>query len=111
VLPHRAAAARLNDNHPSSGLASPPTDGERGFGVAPGLKIDGSLVESRIDHAMVAAINEIGHIMGMKTIGEHAHNAAVVSRLRKLGIDAAQGFAFGQPRPLDELRLRASLRQ
>ena len=44
----------------------------------------------------------------MKTIGEHAHNAAVVSRLREIGVDAAQGFAFGQPRPLDQLRLRDS---
>jgi EAL domain-containing protein (putative c-di-GMP-specific phosphodiesterase class I) len=79
------------------------------------LKIDGSLVEgiieSRIDHAMVAAINEIGHIMGMRTIGEHAHNAAIVSRLGELGVDAAQGFAFGQPRPLDELHLRDCPRQ
>ncbi len=71
------------------------------------LKIDGNLiegmVESRIDHAMVAAINEIGHAMGMQTIGEYAHNAAVVGRLRALGVDAAQGYALGRPRPLELL--------
>lgn len=71
------------------------------------LKIDGGLVEdmvsSRIDHAMVAAINEIGHDMGMQTIGEYAHSAAVLGRLRDLGVDAAQGYALGLPRPLEDL--------
>jgi ammonium transporter, Amt family len=75
-------------------------------------KIDGSLVEgiieSRIDHAMVAAINEIGHIMGMKTIGEHAHDGAIVSRVR--GRCRTRVCLRVNSCPLNELRLRDSLR-
>ena len=71
------------------------------------LKIDGSFVEHMADNpqdeAMVAAINEVGHTLGIATIAEHAHNGAVVDRLRHLGVDYAQGYAFAAPMPLDSL--------
>ena len=71
------------------------------------LKIDGSFVEHMADNpqdeAMVAAINEVGHALGMTTIAEHAHNGAVVDRLRHLGVDYAQGYAFAAPMPLESL--------
>jgi EAL domain-containing protein (putative c-di-GMP-specific phosphodiesterase class I) len=55
------------------------------------------------DEAMVAAINEVGHTLGIATIAEHAHNGAVVDRLRHLGVDYAQGYAFAAPMPLESL--------
>jgi Amt family ammonium transporter len=52
---------------------------------------------------MVAAINEVGHTLGIATIAEYAHDGAVVDRLRHLGVDYAQGYAFAAPMPLESL--------
>jgi Amt family ammonium transporter len=52
---------------------------------------------------MVSAINEVGHVMGMTTIAEYAHSPAIVERLREMGVDYAQGFALGIPKPLEEV--------
>jgi diguanylate cyclase (GGDEF)-like protein/PAS domain S-box-containing protein len=69
------------------------------------IKIDGAfvgnIVSNRIDRAMVAAINQIGHEMGMQTIAESAENSTIVDGLRQLGVDYAQGFVFGEPRPVE----------
>jgi EAL domain-containing protein (putative c-di-GMP-specific phosphodiesterase class I) len=73
------------------------------------LKIDGGFVrdmmENTVDQAMVSAINEIGHVMGMTTIAEYAHTPAIVERLREMGVNYAQGYALGMPRPLEEIGL------
>jgi len=69
------------------------------------LKIDGSFVKDMIDdpinEAMVAAINEVGHVMGIKTIAECAENAAIIKQLTRLGVDYAQGYAIGTPLPIE----------
>ena len=71
------------------------------------LKIDGSLVRDMVnsprDEALVAAINQVGHALGITTIAEYAHSTAIVDRLRQLGVDCAQGYAFGSPMPLEEM--------
>ena len=71
------------------------------------LKIDGGFVrdmmENTIDQAMVSAINEVGHVMGMTTIAEYAHSQAIVERLREMGVNYAQGYALGIPKPLEEV--------
>ncbi|MDG4552412.1 MAG: EAL domain-containing protein [Candidatus Contendobacter sp.] len=70
------------------------------------LKIDGSFVKDMMtnasDHALVAAINQMSHTLGIQTIAEYAHNRAIVERLRELGVDYAQGYFFGQPMPWGE---------
>jgi len=53
---------------------------------------------------MVRAINEVGHIMGKKTIAEFVENEAVFNLLNELGVDYAQGYGIGKPVPLEELR-------
>jgi EAL domain-containing protein (putative c-di-GMP-specific phosphodiesterase class I) len=58
------------------------------------------MMVSTVDHDLVEAINEVGHIMGIKTIAEYAHSAAIVERLKELGVDCAQGDAIGLPVPL-----------
>ncbi len=67
------------------------------------LKIDGSFVKDMLDHpsdgALVAAINQMGHALGIQTVAEYAHSQAIVERLRELGVDYAQGYFFGQPMP------------
>jgi EAL domain-containing protein (putative c-di-GMP-specific phosphodiesterase class I) len=71
------------------------------------LKIDGSFVrgitESRIDGAMVSAINDVGHEMSLRTVAEYAETEAIVEQLRRMGVDYAQGFAVGRPVPLPGL--------
>ncbi len=68
------------------------------------LKIDGCFVKDiatdRIDAAMVAAINNIGHVMGLETIAEFAANEEILNKLRELGVDYAQGYGVAYPVPL-----------
>ena len=67
------------------------------------LKIDGSfvkhIVEEPIDLAIVEAINQIGHVMGIKTIAEFVENDAILEKIKTLGVDYAQGYGIGKPRP------------
>ena len=73
------------------------------------LKIDGlfvkDILDDKIDLAMVRSINEVGHIMGKKTIAEFVENEQIFNLLRELGVDYAQGHGIGKAVPLDELRL------
>ncbi len=67
------------------------------------LKIDGSFVKNimddSIDHAMVKSINDIGHIMGLKTIAEYVENEAIKDQLVTMNIDYLQGYHIAQPKP------------
>ena len=71
------------------------------------LKIDGSyvrdIVNDPVDHAMVEAVNQIGHAMGMKTIAEFVEEPATLGMLTKIGVDFAQGYCIAKPEPLDNL--------
>jgi Amt family ammonium transporter len=68
------------------------------------LKIDGSFVRDidndKVSYAMVKSINEIGHAMGLKTIAERVENKAILTRLKKIGVDFAQGYHIHKPKPL-----------
>jgi diguanylate cyclase (GGDEF)-like protein/PAS domain S-box-containing protein len=70
------------------------------------LKIDGSFVKEMlhdpIDREMVRSINEIGHLTGKKTIAEFAENAEIITMLRGMGIDFAQGYGVAEPKRLIE---------
>jgi diguanylate cyclase (GGDEF)-like protein len=70
------------------------------------LKIDGSFVKDMtddpIDRAMVSSINEIGHVMGVRTIAEFVEDAETFRELERLGVDFAQGFGIERPQPLYE---------
>lgn len=68
------------------------------------LKIDGcivrDMVEDRVSAAMVQAINQLGHVMGLATVAEFVENDAILASLRALGVDHAQGYGIGRPGPL-----------
>jgi diguanylate cyclase (GGDEF)-like protein/PAS domain S-box-containing protein len=67
------------------------------------LKIDGVFVKDMaddpIDRAMVEAINNVGHVMGKQTIAEFVDGERVMTALREIGVDYAQGFGVARPRP------------
>jgi diguanylate cyclase (GGDEF)-like protein/PAS domain S-box-containing protein len=71
------------------------------------LKIDGNfvadMVNNSIDHAMVAAINEVGHIMGIQTIAEYVENDQIIRKLQNLKVDYGQGYGIEQPKPIKEM--------
>lgn len=68
------------------------------------LKIDGvfirDIADNAINRAMVKAINEVGHVMGIRTVAEYVEDEPTLAVVRELGVDYAQGFAVGQLRPL-----------
>ena len=67
------------------------------------LKIDGAFVKGMaddpIDRAMVEAINNVGHVMGKRTIAEFVDSGRVMTALRKIGVDYAQGYGVSKPEP------------
>ena len=67
------------------------------------VKIDGSFVKDLghdpIAVAMVRAINDVGHVMGKKTIGEFVNGEVVLGALRDIGVDFAQGNWISPPIP------------
>jgi EAL domain-containing protein (putative c-di-GMP-specific phosphodiesterase class I) len=73
------------------------------------LKIDGlfvkDILDDKIDLAMVKAINEVGQMMGKKTVAEFVENEKIFNLLKELGVDYAQGYGIGKPVPLNELKL------
>lgn len=66
------------------------------------LKIDGAFVKDiandPIDYAMVEAANQIGHVMGIRTIAEWVENELILEKLRALGVDYAQGNWIAKPK-------------
>lgn len=70
------------------------------------LKIDGALIRDierdRISAAMVESVNQIGHVMGLKTIAEFVETPGARTILQKIGVDYIQGFLIGKPAPIGE---------
>jgi EAL domain-containing protein (putative c-di-GMP-specific phosphodiesterase class I) len=80
------------------------------------LKIAGNFIQDinmdPVDFAMVDAINQIGHVMGLQTIAESVEDETVLARLRALGVDYAQGYGLHEPvllAHLPESSLRVAL--
>ncbi len=71
------------------------------------LKIDGMFVKDiendPIDRAMVKSINEIGQVMGKKTIAEFVEDQKIVAILKEIGVDFAQGYHYSKPSPINEI--------
>ncbi len=65
------------------------------------LKIDGMFVKNiannKIDRAMVESINNVGHVMGLRTIAEFAENQAIIDVLLEIGVDYVQGYGVAMP--------------
>ena len=77
------------------------------------LKISGvfikDIMDDPIDLAMVKSINEIGQVMGKRTIAESVESEDILARLREIGVNYAQGYVLGKPLPLDEVTFTTGL--
>lgn len=71
------------------------------------LKLDGSFVRDLLanprSESLVKGIAQLGRGMDIETVAECVETAAVRDRLAELGVDCAQGFFFGRPRPLEDV--------
>ncbi len=69
------------------------------------LKLDGSYVKNLVhdstDRAMVKAINQVAHAMGIQTTAEFVESENILKILRMFKVDYAQGYHIGKPQPLD----------
>jgi len=74
------------------------------------FKIDGDFIRgfgaNTTDQLVVEAIVGIAKGMGKKTVAEFVTDQAMTDRLRQSGIDYAQGFHIGPPRPIVECLAR-----
>jgi EAL domain-containing protein (putative c-di-GMP-specific phosphodiesterase class I) len=52
---------------------------------------------------MVKSINEIGQVMGKKTIAEFVENQQIVDVLQEIGVDYAQGYFYSIPSPFKQI--------
>jgi diguanylate cyclase (GGDEF)-like protein len=71
------------------------------------LKIDGMFVRDMLTNTKssgaVRGIVELAKAYNMATVAEFVETDQIANALRKMGVDFAQGYAFGHPQPLDEL--------
>ncbi len=68
------------------------------------LKIDGSFIKelniNPVSKVMVEAINHIAEGIGLKTVAEFVENEHILSIVRDLNVDYAQGFHLSRPQAL-----------
>jgi diguanylate cyclase (GGDEF)-like protein/PAS domain S-box-containing protein len=76
------------------------------------LKIDGTFIRdlttNPLDRAMVDSINQMAHVLGIRTVAEGVSGLALLQKLEALGVDYAQGFGVEEPRPIEELVVTGS---
>ena len=71
------------------------------------LKIDGSFVRNLskdpVDRHLVEAMVQLAGSLGKRTIAEFVEDQETLDILQSIGVDCAQGFHIGRPRPLDDI--------
>jgi len=75
------------------------------------FKIDGDFIRgfaaNPTDQLVVEAIVAIARGLGKKTVAEFVTDQAMTDRLRRSGVDYAQGYHIGEPRPVAEMFSRS----
>ena len=70
------------------------------------LKIDGEFVQhlpdNRTDQLVVRSVVDVARGLGTKVIAEFVDRPETLELLEELGVDYAQGFHLGKPRPVEE---------
>ena len=58
---------------------------------------------------MLKSINEIGQVMGKKTIVEFVETNGILNKLQEIGVDYSQDYFVGRPRSLAEMSGSATM--
>ncbi|MFN8558812.1 MAG: bifunctional diguanylate cyclase/phosphodiesterase [Dehalococcoidia bacterium] len=78
------------------------------------VKIDGSfvrnLVQDVVDQHLVRAMVAVAHGLGKQAIAEFVGDEATVAILKEIGVDFAQGYHIGRPRPAAEILAASPIR-
>jgi len=71
------------------------------------LKIDGQfitdLLDDKLDEAAVRCFHDVAKVVGVRTIAEFVEREDVLTALREIGIDMAQGYLVHRPEPIENL--------
>jgi EAL domain-containing protein (putative c-di-GMP-specific phosphodiesterase class I) len=71
------------------------------------VKIDGAFVRdlltNRNSQSTVRAIVELAKGLGIETVAEFVEDLKIGAELKTLGVDYAQGYAYGRPEPLSDV--------
>ena len=71
------------------------------------LKIDGSFIkdicQNKTDEIVVSSIHQTAKALSIKTVAEYVSNDEIYDAVKKIGIDFAQGYQIGKPKPLAEI--------
>jgi diguanylate cyclase (GGDEF)-like protein/PAS domain S-box-containing protein len=77
------------------------------------LKVDRTFVAGLLsnaeDAAIVAAVINLAHTLGVQAVAEGVESASQAARLIELGCDFGQGYHFGRPMPAESLPLHLGL--
>lgn len=52
------------------------------------------MLNSPDDQAIVEAITQVAHTLGIQVIAEHVGDQTTVERLREIGVEGVQGFSL-----------------
>jgi EAL domain-containing protein (putative c-di-GMP-specific phosphodiesterase class I) len=70
------------------------------------LKVDitfiRNLIKDQVDRRVVTSIVAVADTFGMQTVAEGVEDAETLDALIEIGIDLAQGYYLGRPRPMEE---------
>ena len=61
------------------------------------------MLDDPMDAAIVAAVNNIGHVAGLMTVAEFVENTEIIDALNEIGVNYAQGYALAKPEPVENL--------
>ena len=115
VITNLPAARRLASRLTRAGCRFALDDFGAGFGSFAYLKhlpftsvkIDGEFVRqadrARGDSVFVQAVVTVARGLNITTVAEYVDREPLVAALTRLGVDRAQGYHFGRPRPLGDL--------
>jgi EAL domain-containing protein (putative c-di-GMP-specific phosphodiesterase class I) len=61
------------------------------------------VVTNKRSHATVRGIVELAKGFSIDTVAEYVETRGIADKVRELGVDYAQGYAFGRPEPLERI--------